>query len=280
MIKLTYIYHDCFVAETPSATLVFDYWRDAVSLSQPLDTEADPAFLERIRKDRPLYFIVSHHHKDHFNRRIFRWKEAACEVRYILSRDVEKSIRYMLRPDSVYTGVKPAPEQVTVLRPGESYEDNVLKIKAFGSTDIGNSYLVDIDGARLFHSGDLNAWMWKDESTKAEIAAAIRDYEAVLTTIGAAGVERIDLAMFPVDSRIGTDYWEGASRFVRRFDVGIFVPMHFGLGEDAADARRKALDASDFAAYANPDRGAYVALQHPYSALCFAPGEGGCSEAR
>lgn len=280
MIKLTYIYHDCFVAETPGATLVFDYWRDAASLSEPCEGDGDPDFLSRIDSDKPLYFIVSHHHKDHFNRRIFRWKGVAKEVRYIISRDVEKSIRYMLRPDSVYTGVKPDKGQVAVLRPGEVYEDNILKISAFGSTDIGNSYLVETSGARLFHAGDLNAWMWKDESTKAEIAAAIRDYTAVLDTISAAGVERIDLAMFPVDSRIGTDYWEGASIFVRRFDVGIFVPMHFGLGEDAADARRKALDATDFAAYANPERGVYAALQHPYSALSFAPGAFGCSDAR
>ena len=275
MIKVTYIYHDGFVVESPQATLVFDFWRDGAPVfadgneerTHKSGDEPLPRFLSAIRRDVPLYVLVSHHHKDHFNRAIFRWKDAAGSVRFIISRDTEKSIRYMLRPDTTYAGVKPAPEQVTVLRPGEEYVDDAIHVRAFGSTDIGNSYMVDLAGRRMFHAGDLNAWIWKDESTRAEVAAALRDYNAILDTIAETCGTSVDLAMFPVDSRIGTDYWEGASVFVRRFDVGIFVPMHFGLGENEADACRKAADACRFEEYANPERGLYVALQYPYSAL-------------
>lgn len=38
----------------------------------------------------------------------------------------------------------------------------------------------------------------------------------------------IDIAMFPVDSRIGTDYMRGASQFIERIKTAAFAPMHFG----------------------------------------------------
>lgn len=273
MLKLTYIYHDCFLVEAPEATLLFDYWREMPN-DYPNQREyqhtslvSDPEFISRIRRDVPLYIFVSHHHKDHFNRIIFRWKDLTPMVHYIISSDVEKSIRYMLRANSTYNGDKPRTDQVTVLSPGSIYSDERLKVHAFGSTDIGNSYMIEVSGKRLFHAGDLNAWVWKDESTPAEIEDALCDYNSILNTIEAGCGTRIDVAMFPVDSRIGTDYWEGAKMFVRRFDVGVFVPMHFGLGVDADDARRKEQDATRFDAYANPNRGIYAALLHPGDAL-------------
>jgi hypothetical protein len=36
-----------------------------------------------------------------------------------------------------------------------------------------------------------------------------------------------DIVMFPVDGRIGNGYTLGARQFIERFEVGLFVPMHF-----------------------------------------------------
>ena len=88
--------------------------------------------------------------------------------------------------------------------------------------------MVTVDGKRIFHAGDLNAWVWKDESTPAEIEAALRDFDAVLAPIEAR-YKSIDLAMFPEDPRLGRDYDEGARIFRSRFDIGWFVPMHYEL---------------------------------------------------
>lgn len=38
---------------------------------------------------------------------------------------------------------------------------------------------------------------------------------------------RFDVVMFPVDGRIGNGYTRGARQFLDRFQVGLFVPMHF-----------------------------------------------------
>lgn len=261
MLKLTYIWHSCFVAETPCLTAVFDFWKD------PMVEEGElPIFLRETPESKPLYVIVSHHHKDHFNRAIFDWQRVHPNTIYIISRDVEKSVRHLLRQDSIYRGFRPRPETVVVLRPGESWSDSMLKVRAFGSTDIGNSYLISASGKNIFHAGDLNAWVWKDESTEAEIAAAQRDFKAKIAPIAELN-EEIDIAMFPVDSRIGRDYWEGAAIFVRSLNVRRFFPMHFALGADDAEQRRFALDASRFEAYANPERGEYIALERPYSAF-------------
>lgn len=36
-----------------------------------------------------------------------------------------------------------------------------------------------------------------------------------------------DIVMFPVDGRIGNGYTKGARQFIDRFDIGLFIPMHF-----------------------------------------------------
>lgn len=39
--------------------------------------------------------------------------------------------------------------------------------------------------------------------------------------------DRFDLVLFPVDGRIGNGYTLGGRQFIERFEVGLFVPMHF-----------------------------------------------------
>lgn len=257
MMTLTYIWHDCFVVETERCRVVFDFWKDELGqLSEILSGE-----------DKPLYFFVSHHHKDHFNREIFLWAKRLRKVHYILSKDTARSIHYMLKEGSTYQGeYRVDKSMVTVLKPGESFTTDDLCVNAFGSTDIGNSYMLEIEGYKIFHAGDLNAWVWKDESTEAEIAAAMRDFREKLLPLEAITKE-LDLAMFPVDSRIGRDYWEGASMFVRMFAVRHFVPMHFELGETVVEVEKYHADAVRFDLYANNNFGMYHSLSVPGDSL-------------
>lgn len=243
------------------ANIVFDFWKDVLSPGKGI-----PSFLDRLDKDKPLYVVVSHHHKDHYTKRIFEWGKIFRRIHYVLSSDTARYARHILNPDSIYLGPKPAPETVTVLSPGESFSDGRIAIKAFSSTDIGNSYILQAEGKTYFHAGDLNAWVWKDESTEEEIAKSIRDFETIADGI-AAEYPTIDYAMFPVDSRIGRDFFTGAYIFVRKIDVRHFFPMHFGLGETPEQQRKFETDASDISAYMNKDRGEYICLQAPYSAF-------------
>ncbi len=264
MIEITYIFHDCFVVETPELAIVFDFWKDPSSKHGDL-----PAFIKAIDKQKPLYVFVSHHHKDHYTKKIFEWACSGYNIKYILSKDVAKFARHILEERSTYNGPKPTHDQTIIIGEGETFMDDLIKVEAYGSTDIGNSYYIEInpsckDKISLFHAGDLNAWIWKDESTEEEVEKALQDYKDILKKI-VTNHKEIDYVMFPVDSRIGTDYFTGAKLFVREIDVKHFFPMHFELGESEEELRRRAADAAKVDLYANKERGEYICLQTPYS---------------
>lgn len=260
MQKLTYIWHDCFVFENEDLAIVFDYWKDPLAKKGEI-----PLFLKNIEIGKRIYVVVSHHHKDHYVKDIFNWAHLFPDVKYILSKDTAKFARHILSPNSVYNGARPDPSSVTVLQPGESYKDEYISAEAFGSTDIGNSYAIKAGDTTIFHAGDLNAWLWKDESTEDEVKTELKKFTDILDVI-TAKYPHFDLAMFPVDSRIGADYFTGARIFVNAIDVARFFPMHFGLGTPEEQMKYQ-LDAAAVERYANPNRGEYICLQSPYS--CF-----------
>lgn len=259
--ELIYVYHDCFLLRFDGFALLFDYYRE------PDGEEGErPQIFDMLDAEELLYVVVSHHHKDHFTRRIFEWQRIRHDIRYIISRDVYKTSRHILLPDTLYKGVRPAPDSVNVLSVGDVYSDGNIRIEAFGSTDTGNSYLIEAGGRKFFHAGDFNAWIWKDESTEEEVAAAIRDFKLILDKVATVAPE-MELCMFPVDSRIGRDYFTGASMIVRAIDVRRFVPMHFCLGDTPEQLEQRRLDAISFERYANQDRGEYIGLTGPYDRI-------------
>lgn len=256
MFSLTYIYHDCFFFQTEEIGIVFDYWKE------PGGSEPIPDFLVSHPIDKPLYICVSHFHKDHFNKDIFKWSKRFKNSTYIVSKDVEKRIRYMLRSDSLYKGEKIDPESIKVLAKGEVYEDDNFYVKAFGSTDTGNSYYIRLDLPKLgiFHAGDLNLWTWRDSSDENEVHEAERKFKKELEYISQS-VDAFDIVMFPVDARIGSCYEEGARIFCREFKIKYFFPMHFCLGENEEEERRFKSLACDFSKYAYA--GEYIGLTSP-----------------
>lgn len=246
---ITYIYHDCFLVSLPEAQLIFDYWKDPVS-----EDPAAPRFLADLDPDKPTYIFVSHSHKDHYNPVIFDWYPHFRSIRYIISRDVWRRCRHICSETSVYAGQKVNPDAVTVLDNLSLYEDSLLRIIAFPSTDIGNSYLIEtkqpvteqaqsVEEAqhplRIFHAGDLNAWVWFQESTEQEIRKALGDFNACLlpleTYLNISSANRdsddgtIDVAFFPVDPRLGEGHDTGARIFRERFRIVRFIPMHYCL---------------------------------------------------
>ena len=142
-----------------------------------------------------------------------KWKEQKPDIKYIFSKDILKR-RRAKADDAIY------------LKKGDAYQDELLTIKAFGSTDVGISFLIETEGRRIFHAGDLNNWHWKDESTPQEVAEAEGNYLKELDII-AKETSVMDLVMFPVDPRLGTDFMRGAHQFIDRIKTSVFVPMHF-----------------------------------------------------
>lgn len=229
--RVTYIYHSGFAVEAGGALIVIDYYRDPASVL--------PRLLDRAGEDCTVIFAVSHHHDDHFNPDIFKF--ASCRrCRYILSDDIPAA--------TVPQGI-----EATMVRPGTDATVGPVRVRAFGSTDAGVSFLFDVGGRRIFHSGDLNDWHWQDESTHDEVAEADAAFDAEVARV-AEVAPAVDLMMMAVDPRMGSDFPRGARKIVRAVDVGFFIPMHY-WGRPA--------EACDFTAYANPDRGRYICLSTP-----------------
>ena len=113
-----------------------------------------------------------------------------------------------------------------------------VKVKAFESTDLGVSFLVDLCGVHIFHAGDLNFWHWREESTIKEIEEADERFRRAVDPIMK---ESIDLAFFPVDPRQGRLFDAGANYFILSVKPRLLVPMHFwGRAEIAEEYARRA----------------------------------------
>lgn len=258
IIKTIYIYHDCFVVKTPEAVLVFDFWKD------PYQHGPLPNPLMEAEREMPVYIFVSHGHKDHYNPEIFSWAKHFQNIRYIVSKDVRKRINHIVTPEGSYKGDKVDAAKITAMSDRDHYEDDIVSVRSFPSTDTGNSYAVTIGGRTIFHAGDLNAWIWKDESTEEEVREALDGFNAIVDLI-AESYSGFDICFFPVDSRIGTDYFTGARIFLERFKIGNFFPMHYELGDDVSSIARLHRDAAAFDRYASPTCRHYI-VSAPYTA--------------
>lgn len=212
MIKLTYIFHSCFMLETEQCVLIFDYWKD----SPDGDVKK---MLEHTGKR--VYFMASHFHEDHFNPEIIAMNVPNGDKRIILSRDIIRRHRAKETDADV------------IMRKGDVYNDEYIKIKAFGSTDAGVSFMLETDGKKIFHAGDLNNWHWEDESTPQEVKKMEGDFKAVLRDIKAE-YPTVNLAMFPVDPRLGTDFARGARQWLQTIKTTYLAPMHFPPAREKA----------------------------------------------
>lgn len=200
--KLVYIYHSGFSIECNDFSILIDYYKDT-----------EDTYVKNHRFPGKFYILSSHSHQDHFNPEILLWKRKRPDIQYLLSYDIKEKCPFI-------------PEDTVFLEKGEIYKDNLLEVKAYGSTDIGISFLIKADGKTIFHAGDLNNWHWNEESTLKEIEAAQKSYLSELQKIASENPS-IDVVLFPIDSRLGKDYMLGAEQFLSKIKVGLFAPMHF-----------------------------------------------------
>lgn len=232
---LVYIYHSCFAILAPSYAILIDYYRDTndnIMTGYVHDT--------LLKREGTLYVLSSHSHPDHFSKDVLGWTDINPNIQYILSDDIRK--KFKLDPSVAH-----------FLAKGDKYEDGNLLVEAFGSTDIGISFLITATDRLIFHAGDLNNWLWKDESTAKEISDADKAFMTELSVIEKR-TNHVDLAMFPVDPRMGTDFAKGAEEFVDQIKTGVFVPMHFWNRPQLA---------AEFAPYAESKGAKFVMMTTP-----------------
>lgn len=214
--RLVYIHHSCFLIEADGFSVLIDYFRDT-------GKELHQGYVNDKVLDSPgsLYVLASHRHADHYSARVLSWKDRKENITYLLSKDIEAQ--------NVSNNYAPL-----YLAEGDTFSDGNLTVKAYGSTDEGISFLITLQGRTFFHAGDLNNWHWSEESTPQEAQEAEQYY---LNTLGriAREVSHVDVLMFPLDARLGSDFMRGARQFIQQIAVDLVVPMHFWDNPDEAN---------------------------------------------
>ena len=207
--NITYLFHSGYSVETATRFLVFDYYQPSENL-QFLTSRS-------FQTTPPAWVFASHSHGDHFDPVIFSWDSPENPITYVLS-------------DDVFPKRIPPGHRCHVLKEGESLSQDGLVITAYGSSDLGLSFLVEADGLRLFHAGDLNWWHWKGETAVEQAYAKDLFHEKMAALRG----HQIDIAFFPVDRRLEEFHSLGAETFAKEIKPTWLLPMHFGKDVEAS----------------------------------------------
>jgi len=212
---VTYFHHSGFSVAVKDTLLIFDYWRGERN-DLPKGAEITD---EELKKFQQILVFVTHDHEDHFDEIIYSWDHEHLPITYIVSDDL------------------PIGRRGKRMKAGERMMLGEVLVQAFDSTDKGVSFYVTVEGLHIFHAGDLNLWHWREESTIREITQAENAYYEAVRPI-----ERLpmDIAMFPVDPRMGGLFDAGANHFIMAVKPRLFIPMHWqGRPEVALDFARR-----------------------------------------
>jgi L-ascorbate metabolism protein UlaG (beta-lactamase superfamily) len=191
-VKVEHIFHSGFTVETENFLLVFDYYQGDISL-----------------KNKKTIIFSSHSHSDHFNPEILKWSNIRDDINYVFSSDIE---------------IIDSNKRIYKMDPYESLTLDSVNIKTFGSTDMGVSFFVSVDGINIFHAGDLNWWYWNDDTEEEKISME-KSFKEEIKKIEELN---IDISFFPVDPRLEDAFSFGGEYFIKIVKPKYLFPMHFG----------------------------------------------------
>lgn len=214
--KLTYVYHSCYVLEFEKDVLIFDYFMGQ---------------LPEFEKSKRIYFFASHKHQDHFTLDIFKYAEIYPNVTYVLSNDIRISEKY-LEQNGYPKEIK---EKIISIRKHEEKKIDDLRVETLRSNDIGVAFLVTVEDKCIYHAGDLNWWHWEGE---------LESYNANLEFKYTMEIDRIkdrkiDVAFVPLDSRLNTSFYKGIDYFARNTKAALIFPMHMWRNYDIVEKLKR-----------------------------------------
>lgn len=197
--EITYIHHSCFLVETNSCYYLFDY---------------EKGCLPQMDVTKQIFVLSSHGHHDHYNPEIFSLLEDAGmeKVYAILSDDIEV----------------PGNGNILQVTTGRDYELCLgQKLTTFQSTDVGVAFLIEDQGELIYHAGDLNDWVWEEESIAYNEQMTI-DYRKEIDLLSEKLNQReLDVAFVVLDPRQEKDYDRGICYFLEHIPVKKVYPMHY-----------------------------------------------------
>lgn len=179
-----------------------------------------------------ILVFVPNGSREHFDEVIFGWNQA-----YPISYIIEKK------------AMENQSKKANVLLAGEGAEFSIAqaRIRVFGSSGDGVSFLVQTEGISVFHAGDLNLWHWREQSDLQEIRDAEKRFYDEVAKIPK---NSIDLCMFPLDPNLGGLYSAGANHFIMAIRPKVFFPMHFYNRHEVALEYQRSMNVRHTAVFA------------------------------
>ena len=203
--EVWYLFNSGFAVRKGGRFLVFDYFSlSPFKKKRGLEGGViEPAELRGLE----VTVFASHAHMDHFNPSVLKWERDIPGIRYVLSYDIDPR----------------GAASVTSVQPDMTYDVGGLQVRTLKSTDEGVAFIVEAEGMRLFHAGDLNWWHWEGEPEEENRAMG----EAYRAEIDKLRGEAFDLAFIPVDPRLTKEYLWGLDYFMNTTCADAVFPMHF-----------------------------------------------------
>ncbi len=197
--RITYIHHSCFLVETNRCYYLFDY---------------EKGNLPTLETTKPIFVFASHWHHDHYTAEIFpKLKSMGMQtVQAVLSEEI-----YI-------------PENVDVLQVAANKEYRLRSgqtLTTFLSTDVGVAFLIEDGGEVIYHAGDLNDWVWEEESAhdNERMTKAYRKQIDLLAE--KLNGKEIDVAFVVLDPRQEQNYAGGMCYFLEHVPAKAVYPMHY-----------------------------------------------------
>lgn len=217
-IEIYHLFHSGAAIRIQNKLLIFDYFKDNNEKAQELKSSLENGVIRKksFESITETYVFVTHSHVDHYNSVIFDWEKYTQNINYILAEELVVKKELQLK------------ENIYSLEKDQSLTLGDLKIKSYGSTDEGISFLVNIADINIFHAGDLNLWKWKKFSPKVQAREA-REYKREVDKLKG---KRIDIAFVPVDPRLEENYYLAGEYFINQIKPSLFIPIHFSDNYD------------------------------------------------
>ena len=197
--NVTYIHHSCFLVETHRFYYLFDY---------------EKGCLPAMDVTKPIYVLASHGHTDHYNPGIFSLLTSLGmrNIRAILSDDIAIPSNLDLLQVSPETEYALGPQQ---------------KLITLRSTDLGVAFLVEDQDNLIYHAGDLNDWVWEEESDSYNTEMTENYRKEIRSLSEKLGHKEIDVAFVVLDPRQEKDYDRGLCFFLENISAKKLYPMHY-----------------------------------------------------
>jgi L-ascorbate metabolism protein UlaG (beta-lactamase superfamily) len=192
--EIWYLGHCGYAVKTAKHLAIFDY----IELEEsPVERGLDKGFIDPAEiADLDVIVFTTHSHIDHYDPIILSWRETTPKIRYVFGWKFEDE-------PGVYSMDKPRDRlelDGVLIHTVNSHHSEVPEV----------AYLVQLDGLTLFHEGDYQGRMGRNEpSNVEEDMAYLRKF-----------VDRVDLAF------VGNWTGEPVLDILRGLEPEVIFPMH------------------------------------------------------